>query len=295
MRILYFGMSGTFSQIPLAHLLANGVDVCGVVVPTGDEVGIRPLPPPQINTDIPLLNPYFDRNIIQLGWQHGIPVWEVGDLSRPEVVAALSETKPDLAIVACFSKRIPQSLLETPTHDFLNLHPSLLPKYRGAQPLFWSFREGDSDNGVTLHFMDAGFDSGDIALQQRVTFPDGVSGNEADRICAELGGRMMVEAIGKLEGGKLERVRQTAVPSYAPNPTAADFVIETSWTARRAFNFMRGTAEWERLYAIILDDGRKVVVKTAVAFHPTEKLSQPVSYQQNRTFIQFQTGWLQTQ
>ena len=293
MKVLYFGMMGDFSRIPLAHLLAAGVDVCGIVVAgQADGSVIRPLTPPQYRSDLPLLNPYFDRNIIQLGWQHDIPVWAVGDFRHPRTLATLANPQSDVAFVACFSERIPPEMLTWPRHGFLNLHPSLLPAYRGPHPLFWCFQRGETNTGVTLHFMDEGFDTGDIALQESITFADGLSGDAADQLCGERGGALMVEAVRHLQAGTLPRYPQMGPGSYYPSPTAADFHISTSWTARRAFNFMRGTAEWGWPYLIETRD-KEVLVKTAVAFHPHQQPHQPIQRKENDIWIRFTPGVLQ--
>ena len=293
MRVLYFGMLAEFSRIPLAHLLAAGLEVCGVAVAgQADGTAIRPLLPPQYRSNLPLLNPYYDRNIIQLGWQHEIPVWAIGNFRHPRTLATLAGSEPDVAFVACFSERIPQEMLALPRHGFLNLHPSLLPAYRGPHPLFWCFRQGETKTGVTLHFMDEGFDTGDIVLQEPLAFADGLSGEAADQLCAERGGALMVEAVHQLEAGMLPRQPQTGPGSYAPFPTAADFHIPTSWTARRAFNFIQGTAEWGWPYVIETGD-EEVMVHTAVAWYPHQQLSQPVQRREKDIWIQFTPGVLQ--
>jgi methionyl-tRNA formyltransferase len=289
MRVLYLGMYGAFSRIPLLALLAAGVNVVAVVVPTQVKgMAIRPLLPPYLNLSLPLLNP----STIQLAWQHDIPVYEVGQLRHAQTLSTLAVLAPDVAFVSCFSKRIPKILLDLPTHGFLNLHPSLLPAYRGPQPLFWCFQQGETNTGVTLHFMDEGFDTGDIAFQEHIPFADGLSGDEADLLCGERGGVMMVQTLKQLSVGTLPRQPQGATFTYHPSPTAADFRIPTSWSARRAFNFMRGTAEWERPYTILTSEGN-VVAKTAVAFQPYKQQNHLIQRNGNTTWIQFADGILQ--
>ena len=294
LRVLYLGMVGDFSLIPLRHLLAAGVmEVVGIVVAgQADGSVIRPLHPPPSLPGLPLLNPYFDRNIIQVGWQQGIPVWAIGRLGHEETVATLAALRPDVAVVACFSRRIPQVLLAVPKHGFLNVHPSLLPRYRGPQPLFWCFHEGEWETGVTVHFMDEGLDTGDIVLQARVDFADGIAGDEADRLCAERGGTLLVEAMGLLAAGRLPRVPQSDDFTYFPSPTAVDFHIPTSWSARRAFNFMRGVADWGRPFTIEVGD-EKVVVATAVAYDAQQQLDEPLVREGGGvTAVQFNPGVL---
>ncbi|MCB8944670.1 MAG: hypothetical protein H6658_13050 [Ardenticatenaceae bacterium] len=291
-RVLYFGMLGDFSLLPLRHLLAAGVDVCGIVVAgQGDGGAIRPLFPPPSPPGLPLLNPYFDRNIIQVGWQQGIPVWAIGRLGDETTVTTLAALQPDVAVVACFSRRIPKVLLDVPEHGFLNVHPSLLPRYRGPQPLFWCFREGEGETGVTVHWMDEGLDTGDIVLQARVNFADGIAGDEADRLCAERGGELLVEAMGLLAAGKLPCVPQSDDFTYFPSPTAVDFHIPTSWSAQRAFNFMRGVADWGRPFTIEVGE-EKVVAGTAVAYDAHQQLDELLVREGGETAVQFNPGVL---
>ncbi len=184
LRVLYLGMTGQFSTIPLTALVAAGIDVCGVVLPavsthTGSEPIIR-LTPPSPASDLPLATRYLTQNIIHIAWEQNIPVFEMVRPGDAGTLAALAALQPDVACVSCFSKIIPASLLALPPFGFLNLHPSLLPAYRGPHPLFWLFRQGEQETGVTLHFMDEGLDTGDIALQSPVQFPDGISGLAAD-------------------------------------------------------------------------------------------------------------------
>ncbi len=292
LRVLYFGMVGDFSLIPLRHLVVAGVEVVGIVVAgQADGAVIRPLLPPPSPPGLPLLNPYFDKNVIQVGWQQGIPVWASGRLGHHETVTTLAALQPDVAVVACFSQRIPKVLLALPKHGFLNVHPSLLPRYRGPQPLFWCFREGERETGVTVHFMDEGLDSGDIVLQARVAFADGISGAEADRLCAERGGELLVEAMAQLAAGNVVRVPQTADFTYYPTPTADDFYIPTSWSAQRAFNFMRGTVDWGRPFTIEVGDER-VVAATAVAYDANQQLDRLMVREGGVTAVQFNPGVL---
>ncbi|MGH2592148.1 MAG: methionyl-tRNA formyltransferase, partial [Anaerolineae bacterium] len=242
-------------------------------------------------SQLPIINPYLEHNIVHLAWERDIAVFEVSRPDHSETLAVLSALRPDVACVACFSQRIPASMLALPTLGFLNLHPSLLPAYRGPAPLFWTFRSGDSTTGVTIHFMDEGLDTGDIALQAPLDLPDGISGAEADRLCAALGGRLMVEAVQALERGTLSRRKQPDGGSYDPSPSPSDFTISTTWPARRAFNFMRGTAEWGQPY-IVEVDGKRLVLKSAVSYAANEALREPIVRSGSEVWIQFTPGVL---
>jgi methionyl-tRNA formyltransferase len=182
--------------------------------------------------------------------------------------------------------------LAVPKHGFLNIHPSLLPAYRGPEPLFWIFRNGDQENtGVTLHWMDSGLDTGDILSQRPFMLPDGISGSEADQLLAAVGGEMLIEGLEQIATGQATRRPQPSGGSYQPQPTAEAFTVDNSWSARRAFNFMRGTAEWNHPYTLQLGS-QTLVLTTAESFNPTQTLPQPVEEKDGRQLIQFNPGTL---
>jgi methionyl-tRNA formyltransferase len=152
---------------------------------------------------------------------------------------------------------------------------SLLPAYRGPNPLFWSFRDGVTETGVTVHFMDASLDTGDIAAQAPLAFPDGISGRAADQLAARLGGQLMVEVLQAVERGDLTPQPQPAgAETYHSAPTAGDFAMDAAWSARRAFNFMRGTAEWGQEYSIDIG-GEHLFLQSAIDFENEETLDAP--------------------
>ncbi len=295
-RILYFGMMGEFSRAPLTALLDAGIDVCGVIVPAArTDPGSPPisrLAPEPTGSDVPIVDPYLEPNILHLAWQRDIPVFEVGRLGHADALSVVESLRSDVACVACFSQRIPASLLALPRHGFLNVHPSLLPAYRGPAPLFWTFRNCESKSGVTIHFMDAGLDTGDIAAQAPIDLPDGISGTEADQVCAQLGGWLLVDVVQSLERGTLTRRPQPDGGSYYAAPTPDDFAIDTRWPARRAFNFMRGTAEWGRTYPVEVDGGR-MVLRSAISYSTTQTLEQPCILLEKEAWVQFRPGVLQ--
>src|SRR5438067_10696883 len=145
LRVLFFGMEGRFSRAPLAALLVAELEVCAVVVPrpagvAGDGAPLRVLPPPERRPrELPLATAASEPTIVGLAWAHGVPVLEVGRLAHPETLTALHDLRPDVLCVACFPRLLPRELLDLARHGGLNVHPSLLPAYRGPAPLFWVF------------------------------------------------------------------------------------------------------------------------------------------------------------
>jgi methionyl-tRNA formyltransferase len=305
MRLLYFGMNGAFSYLPLAAILQaqrtgqyDWLQVAAVVLPASAvphvqlDGPIEGLPPERPQSELPLLQPYMEATIIHLAWANDIPVFLVNGLKAAEIGSRLSALEPDVACAACFPYRIPPGILAVPQNGFLNIHPSLLPAYRGPSPLFWIFRDGrQEETGVTVHWMDAGLDSGDILSQRPFSLRDGISGPEADRLAATIGGEMLVAGLAGIRAGEGPRRPQPAGGSYQAWPTADAFELDLSWSARRAFNFMRGTAEWNTAYTLKIGE-RLLRLRTAEAFDPNQRLDQPVDEVDGLFRIQFAPGVL---
>ncbi len=291
MRVLYFGMFGELSLRPLAALIEAGATLCAVVVPASDPKGfetLRELEPPQPDADaLPVLSKFVSPNIVTLAWDNHIPVFEVADIRRSP--SSLAELRPDLICVSCFPRIIPRQLLAWPKLGALNLHPSLLPAYRGPSPLFWQFRNGETRAGVTLHFMNERADAGDILLQSEVSFPDGITSAEAERICAAAGAQLMVDGIKLVENGNPpHREQSEGEASYFPFPSRADCVLSTEWPARRAFNFMRGASEWSPFEIHLGETAFRV--REALNYSPDKKLGEPYRREGNEVLIQFSPG-----
>ena len=187
---------------------------------------------------------HFSASALNRAFREGIPAYECGDIGQPEVANWLTEMSLDVVCVACWNRIIPPRVLGIPRLGFLNVHPSLLPSYRGPYPLFWQFRAGEESTGVTVHWMDAGLDTGDIGGQRKLQFADGIRGSEAEALCASSGGDLLAGLIAKLKLGQTTRRPQPAGGSYFPAPSAEEFALDVRWHPRRAFNFMRATAEW---------------------------------------------------
>ncbi len=296
MRLLFFGMTGQFSIPPLLRLLNSGVPVTAIIVPAprGSSAPLpRQLPKPtMLSADyLPLLEANFDPNIIHLGWQRQIPVWEVGRLTHRKTLALLAQLRPDVIAVACFPQLFPPSLLAMPRFGCLNLHPSLLPAYRGPEPLFWIARHDERVTGVTLHRLSEQADSGDIVAQTRFERPDGLGGAELESRCATEGAALLLAAAQRLQQGEplQTRPQNEAEASYFSTPTAADFNIPLHWPARRAFNFARGATGWP--LTIRLGDAcyRIRVVKS---YAPDHTLDRPFVVLGDELWAQFSPGVL---
>ncbi|KAA3656641.1 MAG: hypothetical protein DWQ04_30530 [Chloroflexi bacterium] len=294
-------MFGVLSRLPLAVLLQAGVDVVGVVVPANRvppfllegngrfPTPITPVQPPQPTTN--LFQQDSSISTLELAAQHQIPAFGVRHLQAEATLNSLRALSPDVICVSCFPQKLPPVLLQLPRLGCLNLHPSLLPHFRGPAPLFWTFQRGVSETGVTIHWMDEAFDTGDIALQKPLTLPDGISNQEAEQLLAKVGGDLMVDALQRLANNNLPRKPQPAGFAADPLPRDADFELNLNWSARRAFNFMRGTGGWKRPYVITINN-QLIKLQVAIDFQPHQILSHPIATNGNQVIIQLNPGVL---
>lgn len=296
LRILFFGLPAGVSAAVLAGLLDDGAEIAGVVVPAASVPHLmtdaaRPFaylsPPTTIR--LPLAGaPQADT--LGVAWSAGLPALAVRDFEHPDTLVALSALDAHVACVACFTRRIPAAVLRLPRQGFLNLHPSLLPHYRGPEPLFWQLRDG-APAGVTVHTMDEGLDTGDIAAQAAHALPDGISGPEAERRLMLAGLDLLRGVLADLSRGIVRRRPQPPGGSYHGFPTESDFVLSTVWPARRAFNFMRGTADYRLPYRVEVG-GATLWLGSADSYSNESDLAQPLLREGDDFLIRFNPGVL---
>jgi len=157
LKVVFFGSSGYLSTAPLNALLQSEHELVAVVVNESKS-------PKSIFNLIPLDQ---SDQVEGLAFSHDVQILKL----RPDylpLVDQLIELAPDLIVTSCFEKKIPKEILVIPKIASLNIHPSLLPKYRGPSPIFWQLKEGAEKMGVTLHLMTMEFDAGDIVAQKRL-------------------------------------------------------------------------------------------------------------------------------
>jgi methionyl-tRNA formyltransferase len=227
-------------------------------------------------------------------WEAAVPVLVTHQVADRAFVETLEGLAPDLVLVACFTQRLTAAVLRVPRHGCLNLHPSLLPAYRGPVPLFWQFRDGLTEIGVTVHWMDERLDTGDIAAQRPLTLPEGAGGPEADRLWAGAAAAMTLAVLADLERGHRPRTPQPCGGSYRRHPVEADFALSADWPARRAFVFMRGTEEWGRPY-LLPAGSRTYALRRAVGYSPDGELPEAVVRDGRFLRVRFTPGVLHAQ
>lgn len=228
MNIIFIGSSGVLSLTPLAVLLSSSHSVCAIAANEVNNNAFRTI----------------TRGSLQdFSFNHSIPLINLND-SVSSVVSQIEKIQPDVILVSCYGKLIPESIFSLAKKGAFNLHPSLLPRFRGPTPLFWQFCQGVSDFGVTLHKMDSEFDTGNIVTAKTVTMDDGVSIHEATQLIAEVGSQLILDFLDNLNQNNIIDVAQdNSVSSYQSFPTSDDYRVDTSWTAKRIYNFIKAYKE----------------------------------------------------
>jgi methionyl-tRNA formyltransferase len=288
-RILLLGMNGALTGACLHGLLSGGVRPVALLLPAGSQ-SQSPMQrlPPDMTGDLNLTVHSVHTAPQQQAWAAGIPVWECGRPDRPDAFAWLQQMAPDLILVACYPWRLPASWLDVPGQGAFNVHPSLLPAFRGPEPLFWQFRAGVAATGVTVHAMTAALDEGAIVAQASWPLPAGwaeaTANNKAGAVAAEL----IVDLLSRPVAQWPRRAQGGADSSYQGRPTEADREILPQWSAVHACNFLHGTTAWGPWWLRL---GEHVVwVSGVVDWDPAGTLAAP--YQQiGRTVrVAFQPG-----
>ena len=197
---------------------------------------------------------------------HGVPSHQPDRVKDPSFQEEVKNLQPDLFVVVAYGQILPKSLLDVPKHGAINVHASLLPKYRGAAPISWALLKGEKVTGITTMMMDAGMDTGDILLQSEIPIGEGETFETLHDRLAELGAQLLKETIAGLESEKITPVSQDhSGATYAPLIKKEDGQIDWSKGADeidrqvRAFNPWPGAyTQWEdRLLKIFGGEVRK--------------------------------------
>ncbi len=176
---------------------------------------------------------------------HGIPVLQPVKVGDPEVVEALRGYAPELIAVVAFGQFVPKSIREMPKYGCINVHASLLPKYRGAGPIQWAVINGEKESGVTTMYMSREIDKGDMLLKETITLDPKETGDSLhDRLCV-LGGPLLLKTIDQLEDGTAVRIPQCEEEStYAQKLEKWMGNIDWTMDAVRIERLVRGLNSW---------------------------------------------------
>ena len=231
MRIVFMG-TPAFAVASLEALIGAGHEVVGAFSQPDRPVGrhhdkLQPTP------------------VKEHAQAHGIPVFQPEKLRDGAALAILKELDPELIVVAAYGRILPDSILALPSKGCINVHSSLLPKYRGAAPINWAILNGDDVTGVTIMHMAAELDAGDIIAQEATFISPIETAEELYNRLAVLGGEVLVKAVAEIEAGTAARIPQDPEKvTLAPMLSKAMSPVDWSRSAQEIFDQIRGLYPW---------------------------------------------------
>ena len=252
MKIVFFG-TPEFAVPALDAVLAVGEVVA--VVTRADKPrgrGLRVEPPP----------------VARAANEYALEVLQPASLRDPELLARLRGLAPDVGVLVAYGRIVPPEMLALPPHGIVNVHPSLLPRYRGAAPVARAIAAGDTETGATILYLSEELDAGDVILQKTVPIaPDDTTRTLSARL-AEEGAALLAEALGLIEAGRVPRVAQDASrATWAPRLTREEGHIDWSGPAPAIVNLIRACDPWPGAFTYL--KGRELKIWRATsAVHP---------------------------
>ncbi len=234
MKIVYMG-TPDFAVAPLEAIIRAGHEVTAVVTQPdkqkgrGKEVQMTP--------------------VKECALKHGIPVFQPVKIREPEAVKQLSEYSADIFVVAAFGQILTEEILNMPKFGCVNIHASLLPKYRGAAPIQRVILDGEAETGVTIMKMAKGIDTGDMYIKKVVSIDEKETGESLHDKLMEAGAELIVEALPKIESGELIPEKQDdALSSHAEKLTKSMGFIDWTGEAVVIERWVRGLNSWPSAY-----------------------------------------------
>ena len=190
-----------------------------------------------------------------------------------EALKIFEEIRPDVAVVIAYGKILPKEILDAPKYGCINVHASLLPKYRGAAPIQWSVIDGESKTGVTAMQMDVGLDTGDMLMKCETEIdPNETAGELHDRL-SEMGAKLIVDTLTALEKGELQPQKQDDSQScYAKMLTKELCAVDWRKDARTIHNQIRGLSPWPVAVAVL--EGKKLKIHRSAVSEFTNDTAQ---------------------
>ena len=182
--------------------------------------------------------------------EHNLPVYQPRRAREPEFIEQMQALNPDIMIVVAFGQILPKAILDIPKYGCVNVHASLLPKYRGAAPIQWAVINGDAVSGVTTMQMDVGLDTGDMLLKAEVPLAEDETGGSLFDKLSTLGGELLIETMEKIEAGDIHPEKQddSQAGEYARTLDKALGNVDFSMSAAAIERLIRGLNPWPSAY-----------------------------------------------
>jgi methionyl-tRNA formyltransferase len=255
MRIVMMG-TGTFAEPTFEALLAAKENVVGLVTQPDRDVGRRTGASRQVG-----------KGLASIAAAAGVPVAQPASINTPDGLAELAAFAPDLVVVAAYGQILKPAVIATPPLGMINVHASLLPKYRGAAPVAYAIWKGETRTGVTIIRITPGLDSGDMLARGELDIlPDETAGELESRL-APLGAKLCLDVVAKLKLGPVSGVKQDpALVTKAPKLTKEMGLIDWSRPAEEVARQVRAMQPWPTAYTFFHRPGKepmRVIVNRA--------------------------------
>ena len=246
MKIVFMG-TPDFAAKSLEKLLASKHEICAVVTKEdkpadrGYELKMTP--------------------VKKIALEHGIDVYTPSKVKNNEELRQnLINYDADVFVVIAYGKILPKDILDIPKHGCINVHGSLLPKYRGAAPIQFAVINGDEKTGVTTMFMDEGMDTGDMLRKIEYTIKEEDTAETVFDILSELGGDVLLETLEDIENATVNRIKQDDnEATYCTMLTKKDGIINFDMPTKKVFSFVRGMTPWPSAYTYLSSKMLKVL------------------------------------
>ena len=204
----------------------------------------------------------------KLALEHNIPVFQPEKLRRPEAIDELKQWQPDVYVVAAFGQILPQVVLDIPARGSINVHASLLPRWRGAAPIHAAIRAGDAETGITIMKMDAGLDTGPMLTQRSVPIAPDETGQSLHDKLAQLGAELLIDTLpGYLDGSIQPQPQDDALATYAPTIKKEEGIIDWTQDAIAIERLIRAFTSWPGTSTVW--NGQPLKILSAAAGHGT--------------------------
>ena len=221
--------------------------------------------------------------------EYNIPIFQPVKLRQSDVIDRIREINPEVIVVVAFGQILPESVLEIPKYGCVNVHASLLPKYRGAAPIQWAVINGDKESGVTTMLMNAGLDTGDILKVSKYTLAPKETGGSLFDTLAGLGADLLVQTLDELENGKITPIPQSGEATYAGKLDKSLGHIDFTLGAVRLERLIRGLNPWPSAYTSL--EGKTLKIWDAdVDYAPETQVAPGTVYKTDKSGIYVMTG-----
>jgi methionyl-tRNA formyltransferase len=272
MRIVFFGCDD-FAAINLLHLIGQGHRVVGLVTQPDKPKG-RGLRVAYSVTK-------------HLAMAHGIAIFQPESLKDPLLVSRLRWFHADIFIVIAYGKFLSPDVLALPKHFCINLHASLLPKYRGAAPINWAIMRGETETGVTIMKMDPGMDTGEIVAQASCAIPDNMTSAELRSKLADMGKQLLSDTLPLIKAGTFTLLKQDhAAATRAPKMHKDLGHIRWDATAKEIHDLVRGVQPWPGAFTFWRGNRLKVLEAEAAPAALRGKQGEIVELHKDGFFVQ---------